>query len=100
MKSWLKGKRTVLSDSLEFELNKLSRDSWRFMVRENTCSEEDCNCELISVHWFGHPFTCCNHPDDPLSKTWGVEEVNRRKNIEDFAHAMIDRLTNMIDEKQ
>lgn len=88
-------KRTVLSDSLESELTKRSSDSaWRFQVRETTCENDDCNCELVAVSWFGAPpgVGCSQHPDDPLIKAWTVEEVNRRKSMGDFAQAILDQL--------
>ncbi len=94
----VKGKRTVLSDSLEFELNNRSVDSWHFIVRERSCDNDNCDCELICIDCSGHPLTRPD-PQVPLRKTWYTEEVSRRKNIGDFAQSIIDELLKM-DQKQ
>lgn len=100
-------KRTVLSDSLELELMKRSPNpTWRFKVRETTCTREKCDRELIAILWFGHSFVgkACDESDScsevlaPLTKTWYAEEVRRRKSIGDFAQAVLNRLVKLSSE--
>jgi hypothetical protein len=92
-------KRTVLSDSLESELNTRSPDSWRFEVRETTCCHDNCDCELLAVAWFGHGLTP-EHIDKPMVKTWYTEEVRRRKDMGNFAQAVLDQLAQIVPEEE